>query len=75
MARPIPVLPLVASITVCRAQCTVAFGALDDSDGEPVLHGAHRVEGFKLDVDVYRSRREPIERTTGVRPIVLRMCS
>jgi hypothetical protein len=39
-----PVLPLVASITVWPGFSDPSFGCFDDAEGE-ILHGAERVEG------------------------------
>src|SRR5690349_18249358 len=53
MASPIPVLPLVASSHgLARLQRAPALGILDHAEGEPVLHGAHRIERLDLDVQI-----------------------
>ena len=53
MARPMPVLPLVASTTVCpRLERPPALGVLDDAERQAILDGPERVERFDLDVEV-----------------------
>ena len=48
-----PVLPLVASITVWPGfSAPLAFGRLDDAQGQPVLDRAHRIEGLELDEEL-----------------------
>ena len=57
-----PVLPLVASMTVWPGfSAPRALGALDDGERQAVLDRAHRVEGLDLDVDVDAGRRELVE--------------
>src|SRR6266581_2235787 len=51
MASPMPVLPLVASITVCPGWSA--------PERETILDRAERVEGFDLDVEIDVRRREP----------------
>ena len=53
MARPMPVLPLVASTTVWPGLSGPStFGVLDDAEGEAILHRSERVERLDLDVEV-----------------------
>ncbi len=53
MARPMPVLPLVASTTVWPGlRVPTLFGVFDDAKGEAVFDGAQRVEGFDLDEEI-----------------------
>ncbi len=51
MARPMPVLPEVASTTVWPGfEFAGLLGRLDDAERQTVLHRAERVEGLDLDV-------------------------
>ena len=62
MARPMPVLPLVASTTVWPGlQRAVALGGLDDVERQPVLDRGGRVEELALDVEVDVRRRQPVD--------------
>ena len=62
MARPMPVLPLVASITVWPGfSAPRLFGRLDDAERQAVLHRAQRIEGLDLDEEVHVGRREPVD--------------
>src|SRR5581483_5407361 len=49
-------------------QRAVALGRLDDAEGEPVLHGAGRIEELGLDVDghvPWRQRIDPYTRSVA----------
>ena len=62
IARPMPVLPLVASITVWPGfERAAALGVLDDAEREPVLDRAHRIERLDLDVELDVRRRELVD--------------
>ena len=62
MASPMPVLPLVASITVWPGfSVPVAFGRLDHPERQPVLDRAHRVERLELGVELDAGRRQPVQ--------------
>ena len=57
-----PVLPLVASITVWPGfSSAVALGGLDDAERQPVLDRAERVERLELGEELDAFRREPRE--------------
>ena len=69
-------LPEVGSTTVCPGlRVPAPLGVLDDRDRQAVLDRAQRVEGLALDVHGHAGRREAVDRTTGVLPIVPRMLS
>ena len=75
MASPMPVLPLVASITVCPGlSAPVRLRVFDDAERETILDRAEWIEGL----DLRRRDRRPAARacpilTTGVLPTVSRM--
>ena len=57
-----PVLPLVASTTVCPGfSGAVALCLLDDVEGQPVLHRRSRIEELGFRIDVSCSGREIID--------------
>ena len=61
-----PVLPLVASITVCPGfSCPGLLGLLDDAERQAVLDRAQWIEGLDLDVQVHARRREPVDAHHG----------
>ena len=74
MASPMPVLPLVASITVWpgleRAPLLRVF---DHAERESILDRAEWIERFDLHVEIDVRRGEPPILTTGVLPTVSRM--
>jgi len=57
-----------------RLQETTPLRILDDTEREPILHGATRVSSFDF---TYRARavREAVDADTGVRPIVWQISS
>ena len=57
-----PVLPLVASTTVCpRPEFASPLGVLDHTECETVLDRSERIECFDLDVKIDVGRREPTD--------------
>eukprot|EP00038_Savillea_parva_P031814 m.90690 g.90690 ORF g.90690 m.90690 type:complete len:315 (-) comp9874_c0_seq1:360-1304(-) len=44
-----------------RFDLAVSFSPFNDPQGQPVLDGSHRVEGFALDVDVHAFWSQPIQ--------------
>ena len=62
MARPIPVFPLVASMTVWPGLSSPDFSAASMTpESQSVLHRTKRIEGFNLDEEVDALRRQTID--------------
>ena len=61
-----PVLPLVASITIWPGESNApALGVLDHAEGKPVLDRAHWIEGLDLDVEIDALRSELVDLDDG----------
>jgi hypothetical protein len=56
-----PVLPLVASITVWPGFSSPASRRLDDAERQAVLDRAQRIEGLDLDEQIGTRRRQPVD--------------
>ena len=62
IARPMPVLPDVASTTVLPSfQASIALGGLNDIDRQTVLDGSARVESLKFYVDLNMFWRDIVD--------------
>ncbi len=62
IARPMPVLPEVASITVWPGFSAPDFSRrFDDAERQAIFHRAERIEGFDLDEEIDALRRELVD--------------